>query len=74
MANEEIKTGRVYLSLGDKEEKTKNPVMGRVGDAIRSGYDLLKDKIDVTLEWNEGNHFREPDLRTAKGFAWLLRK
>ena len=48
--------------------------MGRVGDAIRSGYDLLKDKIDVMLEWNEGNHFREPDLRTAKGFAWLLRK
>jgi hypothetical protein len=21
------------------------------------------------LEWNEGNHFKDPDIRTAKGFA-----
>ena len=25
-----------------------------------------------TLEMNQGNHFKEPDIRTAKGFAWLL--
>ena len=25
----------IYLSLGDKEEKTKNPVMAQVGNAIR---------------------------------------
>ena len=72
ISDKTIKTKRVYLSLGNKEEKTKNPVMRQVGDAIRKCYSLLENKISVTLEWNEGNHFKEPDLRTAKGFAWLL--
>ena len=70
----EILCDRVYLSLGDKEEKTRNQVMARVGDNIREIYVLLKDKgIDCTLEWNEGNHFRDPDLRTAKAFSWVMK-
>ena len=28
--------------------------------------------IPCVLEWNKGNHFKNPDLRTAKAFAWLL--
>lgn len=68
-------TTNVYLSLGDREEKTKNPVMAQVGNAIRVGYESLKDnKIHCTMEWNQGNHFKEPELRMAKGFAWLLKK
>ena len=70
-----IKTGKVYLSLGDKEEKTRNPVMRTVGDNIRRQFELLKGDpavTDCTLEMNQGNHFKEPDIRTAKGFAWLL--
>lgn len=69
-----LRTDRLYLSLGDKEEKARNPVMARVGDAIReldSYYTQLG--IPHDLEWNEGNHFKDPELRTAKGFAWLLR-
>ena len=38
-----IRSGRVYLSLGDREEKTRNPVMATVGDCIREGYELLKN-------------------------------
>ena len=70
----EIKTNVVYLSLGDKEEKTKNPVMRTVGDAIRALYAQYKDTdgIKTMLEWNEGNHFKEPDLRMAKSFAWCI--
>ncbi len=68
-----IKTKAVYLSLGDKEEKTRNPVMAQVGNAICSIYQhLSKSRVNCTLEWNEGNHFREPDMRIAKGFAWLI--
>ena len=68
-----IKTKAVYLSLGDKEEKTRNPVMAQVGNAICSIYQhLSKSGVNCTLEWNEGNHFREPDIRIAKGFAWLI--
>ena len=70
-----IQTDLVYLSLGDKEEKTRNPVMAQVGNAIRSIHRRLSDsRIDCTLEWNQGNHFKDADLRTAKAFAWLLNR
>ena len=66
-------TGAIYLSLGDKEEKTRNPVMATVGNAIKQLHDIFTEKgIPCILEWNEGNHFRQPDLRMARGFAWLL--
>lgn len=73
----QVKAGSVYLSLGDKEEKTRNPVMRTVGDNIRRQYELLQADpgcSDCILEMNQGNHFKEPDIRTAKGFAWLLNK
>ena len=47
-----------YLSLGDKEEKAKNPIMAQVGNAIRKQHELLtKQEINTILEWNVGNHF-----------------
>ena len=63
----------VYLSLGDKEEKAKNPVMAQVGNAIRKQHErLTEQEINTLLEWNAGNHFVDSDKRMAKGFAWLL--
>ena len=63
----------IYLSLGKKEEKARNRIMATVGDNIRRLYDILLSKnIPSKLEWNEGNHFTEPELRTAKGFAWCI--
>lgn len=68
-----LRTDAVYLSLGTKEEKTRHPVMSQVGSAVREIYERLENAgAACALEWNEGNHFREPELRTAKGFAWLL--
>ena len=65
----------VYLSLGDREEKTRHPVMSHVGEAIRAQYALLRAQGNTcTLEWNPGNHFREPDMRCAKGAAWVIRE
>lgn len=65
----------IYLSLGDKEEKAKNPVMSTVGDCIRQLFELFNSRnIDSTLEWNEGNHFKEADIRTAKGFVWCIER
>ena len=64
---------RIYLSLGNKEEKTRNPVMARIGDCIRRQQEILTAAgIANTLVWEQGNHFREPDLRTARAFAWVL--
>ena len=69
----QLRCRAVYLSLGDREERTRNPVMATVGDCIREAHTLLRARdIPCTLEWNPGNHFKDPDLRTAKAFAWLL--
>jgi predicted alpha/beta superfamily hydrolase len=75
MQTHPIRTEKVYLSLGDREEKTRHPVMSQVGSCIREDYALLQSQgISCMLEWNQGNHFREPDLRTAKAFAWLMQE
>lgn len=70
----DIKVNKIYLSLGNKEEKTKNKIMATVGDNIREYYDMLRKDVtkNVILEWNEGNHFMDSDLRTAKGFACII--
>ena len=69
----EILTQNVYLSLGDREEKARNPVMATVGDRVRAMHALLSDrKVHCTLEWNEGNHFKDSELRSAKAFSWVL--
>ena len=68
-----IQTEAVYLSLGDKEEKARNPVMATVGDRIREIYGFFTGTgLICTLEWNEGNHFKDPDIRTARAFSWVL--
>ena len=62
-----------YLSLGNKEEQVRNPVMSRVGDCLRLQQKLLDEQGTASvLEWNEGGHFLHPDKRTARGFAWAL--
>ncbi len=70
-----INCGSVYLSLGDREEQTRNPVMATVGDRIRDIHETLSERgVECVLEMNEGNHFKDADLRTAKAFSWLLGK
>ena len=63
----------VYLSLGDREEHTKNQTMAAVGDNIRALHSALTRRgKDCTLEWNAGGHFKDADLRTARAFAWVM--
>ncbi len=67
----------VYLSLGDREEFSKNKAIAMVGDNIRWEYEHLQQTLgpdQTTLEWNLGNHFADGELRTAKGFAWCISK
>ena len=74
MKEHKIRTDAVYLSLGDKEEKTRHPVMATVGDRIREAHSLLLEQgVKCVLEWNEGNHFKDADVRTAKAFAWVIK-
>lgn len=63
----------IYLSLGDREEHTKNTVMATVGDNIRTLHSRLAERgADCTLEWNSGGHFKDADLRTARAFQWVM--
>ncbi len=74
MKENKIKTGAVYLSLGDREEKTRHPVLATVGDRIREAYALLKEQgVKCVLDRNEGDHFKDPDVRTAKAFSWIIK-
>ena len=74
MKQQKIQSNCIYLSLGNKEEKTRNSVMAQVGDCIREAYAWLNEEgIQCTLEWNQGGHFKEPHVRTAKAFAWIMK-
>lgn len=69
-------TRYLYLSLGDREEKTKNRLMATVGDNTRKVYTMLcEDRKNVkgVLEWNQGGHFTEADLRVVRGICWILK-
>lgn len=75
MQENEMKTKHVYLSLGDKEAKSRNKTIATVADKMQQCYKILKGKeIDCTFKWNEGNHFKDVSLRIALGFAWLINK
>ena len=68
-----IQAQRVYLSLGDREEHTKNQPMAAVGDNIRALHTALtRRSTDNALEWNAGGHFNDADLRTARAFVWVM--
>jgi len=74
MRDTHINCNKVYLSLGDKESKTRNPIMATVADKIREAYTILKASgVNTILEWNQGNHFKEAGIRTGKAFSWLLK-
>lgn len=64
-----------YLSLGDREDRSRTPIMTTVSQCIRRQHNLLiASSTPSTLEWNEGNHFQDNGLRTAKGFAWVINR
>lgn len=71
----EPQTKAIYLSLGDREERTRNQVMAQVGDNIRAYHEYLAQaNLPTTLEWNKGNHFQHSDQRCAKAFLWCMQQ
>ena len=68
------KARRIYLSLGDKESRTRNATMATVEERIREYAGILAgtEGLASTLEWNPGNHFVDADRRTARAFLWTV--
>ena len=68
------KPDRLYLSLGDKEARTRNRYMKDVQENTEAiARHFRETGIDVTFEMNPGNHFKDADLRSAKGILAIIR-
>ena len=64
---------KLYLSLGDAEAKTRNPLLRTVRDNTEAIVTYYQEQgMDVVWELNPGNHFRDAALRSAKGIKALL--
>ncbi len=64
-----------YFSLGSKEAKTPSRLLRSVSQGTKSVVSSFQEKgIETLFESNPGNHFKEPDLRMAKGICWMLRQ
>ncbi|MDY5019606.1 MAG: hypothetical protein SPE96_04770, partial [Sodaliphilus sp.] len=65
----------IYMSLGKKEEKTNKMPFKLVGDICRRQHQHHIAEVGEDhchLQWHEGDHFTDSELRKAKGFAWCI--
>ena len=64
---------KMYLSLGDREARTRNRVMAKVEQNTGALYDYYKSLgVEAVFEMNPGNHFQDAAQRMAKGIVWLV--
>ena len=69
----EADSRKLYLSLGDREARTRNPMMRPVEDKTRALAAFYEAQgVPTVLEMNPGGHFNEPERRMARGIAWIL--
>ena len=67
------KPDKMYLSLGDKEAKSKNKMLMTVQENTEALATYYKELgIDVTWELNPGNHFKDAAIRSAKGIMAII--
>lgn len=63
---------KVYLSLGDREAKTRNARLACILDRTLETRDLLSEAgAQVYFTLNPGNHFQEPTQRCARAVEWI---
>ena len=71
--SKECMAKKVYISLGNKEHKTRNVLMSQVADNIQTQYGrLIDDGVDAYFELNPGNHFDDVTQRMVKGVAAII--
>lgn len=63
----------LYLSLGNRECKTRNPYLKMVQEQTEAIYSYYTElRIDTEFRFNPGNHYQDAIRRTAAGIAWIL--
>ena len=64
---------RMYFSSGDKESKTRNPILRTVQENTEEICAYYQRKgIDTVFQLSPGNHFVQSVERTAAGIIWML--
>ena len=63
-----IQPERVYISVGDREKNARDQRMRTVEECSRQTAELLSAKFEL----NEGNHFKDTDLRTARAIDYIM--
>ena len=67
------KPEKLYLSLGDKEAKTRNPYLKTVRENTEGIAEHFREEgINVTFKLNPGNHFKDAALRSAEGILAIV--
>ena len=64
----------VYLSLGDQEKNSRNPLMASVEEKTNEVFALLKESTDCEMKMNPGNHFNDPAGRLSAGVESVFRR
>lgn len=66
---------RVYLSLGKRESRSKNPRMAKVAECTQRAKEILAAQLKkpVHFDWNEGGHFHDIEGRFARAVAWWIK-
>ena len=66
---------RMYFSLGDKESKTRNPVLKSVRQNTEEIHAFYQSKgVDTVFQLNPGNHYNHAAERTAACIVWMLNR
>ena len=67
-----IQAQKVYLSLGDREDKTRNQLIARGGECLQRQAELLAPHTECRVERTSGGHFERQAERVAHAFLWLM--
>lgn len=63
----------LYLSLGDRECRTRNPYLKTVQERTEEiAAHYAAQGIDTRFQLNPGNHFKNAVRRTAAGISWIV--
>ncbi len=64
---------KMYLSLGDIEKESKNEFLKNVQDNTEEIYQFYKKQnINIKFVINHGGHFKDSNLRLAKGIKYII--
>ena len=64
---------KAYFSLGNREKITRNQRMAVVEDCAEAACALFSERgASAVFEINEGNHFKDEQLRVLKGIDFLV--